>query len=63
MGIPKERLHQIFKNFRKFRKNENFNYRGLGVGLFIAHKLLQMMDSQLEVKSVVNKGSTFYFSL
>jgi signal transduction histidine kinase len=63
MGIPPERLHQIFKNFRKFRKNENFNYRGLGVGLFIAHKLLQMMDSQLEVKSVVNKGSTFYFSL
>jgi len=63
IGIPTDRLHQIFKNFRKFRKNENFNYRGLGVGLFIAHKLLQMMDSQLEVKSVVNKGSTFYFSL
>ena len=63
IGIPPERLHQIFKNFRKFRKTENFNYRGLGVGLFIAHKLLQTIDSQLEVKSVVNQGSTFYFTL
>ncbi|NLZ94678.1 MAG: response regulator, partial [Bacteroidales bacterium] len=38
-------------------------YGGTGLGLTISNKLLELMDSKLEVKSEVDKGSNFSFDL
>lgn len=63
IGIPEERLSQIFENFRKYNNDQKVKYRGLGVGLYIAHHILLKMSSKLEVESVDGKGSTFSFKL
>ena len=63
IGIPKERLPQIFENFRKFHKDEHLKYRGLGVGLYIAYHILNKMGSDLQIESTNGKGSTFSFKL
>ena len=36
---------------------------GLGVGLPIARKLLELMGSELQIDSELGKGSTFRFTL
>lgn len=60
IGIPQERMSQIFENFRKYRNDEHIKYRGLGVGLFIANNILNHMGSELEVESS-EEGSKFSF--
>lgn len=64
IGIPKEYHESIFSNFSKFNKNTYDTTSGLGLGLSIAGKLLEMMDGEITLEqSQVNKGSVFNASL
>ncbi|MBN2667754.1 MAG: tetratricopeptide repeat-containing sensor histidine kinase [Bacteroidales bacterium] len=63
IGIPDERLIQIFENFKKYRTDTNLKYKGLGVGLFIANFILQALHSKLNVVSLENKGTIFSFAI
>ncbi len=61
IGIPKEHLTNIFESFTQLEKRGLFG--GSGLGLSIVKQLTQLMDSNLEVKSIVNEGSTFKFTI
>lgn len=52
-GIPPEDLRHIFEPFFTTRE------KGLGLGLAIAHEIIQAHGGNIEVESRVNRGTTF----
>ncbi len=64
-GIPNQELPHILKRF--YRKANNTDktdsQSGLGLGLAIASRIVEMHGSQLIVHSEVNQGTVFSFSL
>lgn len=63
IGIAEDKQHLIFQSFEQADTSENARRQGTGLGLAISSRLVHMMDSQIELKSVLGKGSTFYFTL
>jgi signal transduction histidine kinase len=59
IGIPKEKLRDIFQTFRQLDSSTTRKYGGLGVGLFIVKKLTEMLGGTVTVESELDKGSTF----
>ncbi len=63
VGIPNSRQKEIFKSFQQADSSISRDYGGTGLGLSISRQLVQLHGSKLRVKSVPEKGSTFYFYL
>jgi PAS domain S-box-containing protein len=63
IGIAKEHHHGIFKRFYRVYGSGNEGYPGLGMGLYISHQIIKLLDGQMWFESEPEKGSTFYFSL
>lgn len=63
MGIDKDQLKQLFKGLpgKDFQKEQNSD--GPGLGLVICKKLVELMGGQIEVKSIINEGASFQFTL
>lgn len=55
-GIKKDNLDNIFKDYFQ---EDKYNKNGLGIGLALSKKLIQMMGGGITVESTVNRGSTF----
>jgi len=62
-GIPKEKQKIIFENFSQLDENSNTNYQGTGLGLPITKNIIELFDSNLEVESELEIGTTFGFEL
>ena len=63
IGIPADRLSQIFEPFRQASTSTTRKYGGTGLGLTISKRLAETMGGRLWVESEVNKGSTFFFTI
>ncbi len=63
IGIPKEKLEDIFDNFSQGSLEISKKFGGTGLGLAIVKRLLKLMDSDIAVESEVGKGSKFFFEL
>ena len=63
IGIKQSSQKKIFDAFSQEDNSTTRKYGGTGLGLSISNKLLSLMNSQLQVNSVLQKGSTFYFDL
>ena len=63
IGIPKDNQQKIFEMFSQVSESINRKYGGTGLGLAISSKIVEAMGGGLRVKSEINKGSEFYFSL
>jgi signal transduction histidine kinase len=55
IGIPAENLHKIFDPFFSTKEPG----KGVGLGLSISLKLIEVMNGKMEVESEPGKGSTF----
>ncbi len=62
IGIPEDQTEKIFLPFQQVG-NSNYHHEGTGLGLSITQKLIEMMGGKLQVKSVLEEGSTFWFHL
>jgi signal transduction histidine kinase len=62
-GIPREKLAAIFERFTQADGSFSRQFGGIGVGLSIVHKLVERMGGSMEVDSLVDKGSTFAFTV
>ena len=60
-GIKKEDIAFIWDKYYKNDKNHRRNVVGTGLGLSIVKSILEAHHFQYGVKSIVNKGTTFYF--
>jgi len=63
IGISSTKLDTIFERFTQIDASLNRNYGGTGLGLTIVKKLLQQMNGEIQVKSEVGQGSSFFFTL
>lgn len=63
IGIPQDKLEQIFERFRQAESHITRKYGGTGLGLSIAKQLVELQGGTLEVRSEFNKGSLFSFRI
>ncbi|MEM6684710.1 MAG: response regulator [Bacteroidota bacterium] len=64
LGIPQQKKHVVFENLAKgIVLTEDNGYLDLGLGLSTINNLLKVLKSKLHLRSVLNKGSEFYFEL
>ena len=63
IGIPEDRLQDIFKEFVQVSEEIHLEYGGTGLGLAISQRIVNAMGGQIEVQSTLDKGSTFSFEL
>lgn len=63
IGIKKEDLSDMFKNFSRFDLSANRNIEGTGLGLAITQRLISLMGGSIKVDSEYGKGSTFTVQL
>jgi len=63
IGISPSNLSKIFDRFYRGEITDENTYPGLGVGLYISHQIINRHNGKLTVKSKLNHGSSFTFSL
>ena len=54
IGISKEELTTIFKDFTQAKDSTSRLYGGTGLGLSISQKIVHLMDGDLTVRSELN---------
>jgi signal transduction histidine kinase/CheY-like chemotaxis protein len=59
IGIPKEDIEYIFDEFAQLKLSKNTNNRGIGLGLTIVKKLVNLLHGRLNVESTIGEGSKF----
>ena len=59
IGIPADRLANIFEAFQQSESGTSRQYVGTGLGLAISRSLCDLMGYQLNVSSTVGVGTTF----
>ena len=59
IGIPADRLDQIFVPFEQIEGGSRRSYGGAGLGLPLARQLCEAMGCQLAVESTAGSGSRF----
>jgi signal transduction histidine kinase len=63
VGIPKQVLPVLFEKYRQLDSSIARTYDGMGLGLFIAKKLTEVLGGELNVTSHPGIGSTFTVAL
>ena len=63
IGIAPEDQGKIFDRFSQVDSSRTRDHEGIGLGLTIARKLVELHDGMIWVKSQVGHGSTFYVAL
>lgn len=63
IGILEENRNKIFNAFSQEDNSTTRKFGGTGLGLSISNQLLALMNSNLQLDSKINIGSTFYFDL
>ncbi len=62
-GIPEEKQGLLFERFQRLDMSDSQSVYGYGLGLYLAQRLLQAMDSDLSYHSPVDGGACFSFAL
>ncbi len=63
IGISEDKVKIIFSKFNQADISTTRQYGGTGLGLSICKELSEMMQGDIDVKSIENKGSEFYFTI
>ncbi|CAK0745944.1 hypothetical protein CCP3SC5AM1_1310003 [Gammaproteobacteria bacterium] len=63
IGISKEKRTKLFTAFMPPDSTPNKKYEGMGLGLFISKRLIEMMGGSIGLDSAKNIGTTFWFTI
>lgn len=63
IGIPQEHLDRIFERFFRVDKSRSREQGGTGLGLAIVKHVIEAHGESLNVKSTLNKGTSFSFTI
>jgi PAS domain S-box-containing protein len=63
IGIPSDRQEAVFKRFIQADVLDKNAFQGSGLGLSISKAYVEMLGGQIWLKSEVEIGSTFYFTI
>ncbi|WP_126650519.1 hybrid sensor histidine kinase/response regulator [Chryseobacterium aureum] len=62
IGIPDFKQDAVFKKFYRVEES-SLQFQGMGIGLFICSEIIKQHHGSVGVSSIVDEGSTFYFTL
>lgn len=63
IGLSPEIKKQLFKPFSQGDSSVSRKYGGSGLGLAISKRLVEAMGGEIQVESIVDRGSQFWFTL
>ena len=63
IGIAKDKFETIFDSFNQVDYNTKRKYGGTGLGLSIVKQIIEAYNSEISIKSELNKGTEFYFDI
>lgn len=63
IGIPVEKIPEIFERFTQAKSDTSRIFGGTGLGLSIAKKLVELQSGTIQVESIQGKGSEFSFNI
>lgn len=63
IGISDDQKKKLFKSFSQADTSTTRKFGGTGLGLIISDLLAKLMKSQIELFSIKNQGSKFYFTI
>ncbi|MBB6632525.1 ATP-binding protein [Cohnella thailandensis] len=63
IGIPADRQEAIFESFEQADSSIARDYGGMGLGLSVTKKLVELHGGALSVRSVLGEGSAFTFTV
>lgn len=63
VGIAPEKLSQIFESFTQESSDTTRKFGGTGLGLTISKQLVELQSGVLEVSSIKDEGTCFWFDL
>lgn len=63
IGIPAERIQEIFEPFHQLDSSPTRRYGGTGLGLALVREIIEAHGARIDVKSKVNQGTVLSFSL
>jgi len=63
IGIEKKDLPRVFERFFRVDKSRSREQGGTGLGLSIVKHIIEAHDQSINVRSVIDKGTTFNFTL
>ena len=63
IGIPKDKINTIFKNFSQAKTSDYRLFGGTGLGLSICKQLVELQGGEIKIESEEGLGSTFSFVL
>jgi PAS domain S-box-containing protein len=63
IGIPEEKLDEIFGEFSQADESTSRHFGGTGLGLTLAQRFTEMMEGRIWAESVVGEGSSFIMEL
>jgi len=63
IGILPENFEMIFDRFRQVDETMNRQYQGMGLGLYISKRIVELLNGKIWVESKLEQGTTFYFTV
>jgi signal transduction histidine kinase len=63
IGISPKDQEYLFTTFHRIRRPETEGIRGTGLGMYIVKSLVELMRGAVWLKSELNTGTTFFFTL
>jgi len=63
IGLSPEQVQRVFNQFEQADPSITRKYGGTGLGLSIVKSLVECMDGNIQIKSTLGKGTTFFINI